>query len=449
MQFNNFSELVKAYRTKHGLTQQMLAEEGGISVDAIKAWESGRREPSCSCLKQVFGGDTEFYLSAISLRAVLHGEDIPGPGLTVDVSLEPESYQGITAAISDMDYPEEPYRINYSDSAYNDFYSHYMTEKKQRKQSELSYINKMGLSEEEANEIETAISLLFDEEGMSVFRYAVPYATARYTLIGKETELLSFFKGKAKHYPMGTDEFESHMREAIKVIFDMYLTCISDDASYSDIYRCVSRYKSWRGIESNFRYTAKDLPSHPLSDPEFIDDIDEYKKVLRESSPKFEQMYQTFSGFMGFPPKMTVSLLDIYTICRIAASWDDNRLLVANGEKSPYGADDDREFISADSFRDPDSFNRCPVSMSAWGYCHRSYEYFPNTITRIMKRLVEKEESKESCTVKRQVKRKWTEEDVTRYTVSLKLTPAGVGFIKWFERIFAPLKRGDGTYVIP
>lgn len=36
------SEALKAYRDRHGLTQQRLAEERGISLDTLQEWERER-----------------------------------------------------------------------------------------------------------------------------------------------------------------------------------------------------------------------------------------------------------------------------------------------------------------------------------------------------------------------------------------------------------------------
>jgi len=41
----DFSRLVKALRTRRGLTQEQLAREIGVSFSTVNVWENGHRQP--------------------------------------------------------------------------------------------------------------------------------------------------------------------------------------------------------------------------------------------------------------------------------------------------------------------------------------------------------------------------------------------------------------------
>jgi transcriptional regulator with XRE-family HTH domain len=46
----NLGETIKAHRIRCGMTQEFLAEQMGVSRQAVSKWESGKSEPSTSNL---------------------------------------------------------------------------------------------------------------------------------------------------------------------------------------------------------------------------------------------------------------------------------------------------------------------------------------------------------------------------------------------------------------
>lgn len=44
---------LKEYRHDKGLTQQKLADKLGCSLQAVKYWETGRRQPSAQWIKKL------------------------------------------------------------------------------------------------------------------------------------------------------------------------------------------------------------------------------------------------------------------------------------------------------------------------------------------------------------------------------------------------------------
>ena len=46
----NLGETIKAHRIRCGMTQEFLAEQMGVSRQAVSKWESGKSDPSTSNL---------------------------------------------------------------------------------------------------------------------------------------------------------------------------------------------------------------------------------------------------------------------------------------------------------------------------------------------------------------------------------------------------------------
>ena len=47
-------ELIKENRVAKGLSRAQLAKMAGVSVDAIYAWETGKRTPTIECADKIF-----------------------------------------------------------------------------------------------------------------------------------------------------------------------------------------------------------------------------------------------------------------------------------------------------------------------------------------------------------------------------------------------------------
>ena len=64
----SLGEAIKSHRTRCGMTQEFLAEQLGVSRQAVSKWESGKADPSTSnllALAKLFGISPEELLREV------------------------------------------------------------------------------------------------------------------------------------------------------------------------------------------------------------------------------------------------------------------------------------------------------------------------------------------------------------------------------------------------
>lgn len=64
----SLGEVIKEHRTRCGMTQEFLAEQLGVSRQAVSKWENGTSEPTTSnllALTKLFGVSAEEFLQSV------------------------------------------------------------------------------------------------------------------------------------------------------------------------------------------------------------------------------------------------------------------------------------------------------------------------------------------------------------------------------------------------
>lgn len=320
-----------------------------------------------------------------------------------------------------------------------------------------AYKDELNLTDEEFNEIEKMLEFLLGKKDRDVFRYAIPFITSKYTHVGTKLEYVGSYKSSAKNYAAGTYEYKAAVQETVRFVLDQVLYFIGKD-SYIALCSAVHQFNQNKWLQEKYDYS--ELKEYDLkgktgrlsnydNTPEWAEwykkwtsYLEEhrspdrlYHDQMREAKPDFSRMHYMLEE----KPFAYLTLEGLYKVCKIAAGMDDDskKLLRAYGDDSNYLLKD-----CCDSSVYTAAFNKCPKEFSTWGYYKRDVEnecYFPYKCDDILNKLVSKEERIRISTTGLFSIFPRRSKYANVYDIYLDITKSGINYIKWYEKMFAPV----------
>ena len=411
-------------------------------VSRWSSWKMGKSIPSKTTIEKIMAGDPEWAGRALSVFDQLkedskhsrETESIPvkGPGPTVPVVSARKERK-----------TSEPFDVQ-SVKGHRRHGKHVpigMTVPSFGMSGIYMYKKDMNLTEEEFGIIENALSILFDKETRTVFRYAAAPMSARYTYIGDAIEKIDDYRSRAHSYPRGSNEEHKEIQKSIRHIFDRFLAYMGT-WRYEDIESSVRKFLRMRKRDE--KYDLSEINEDELREAtgeareELMQKYQKYLKEHRRNEDDYREHLRLarpdLSSWMGceLEPFCEITLGELYRMCRIAADPKDN-ILVRAYDEGNTGVLDGEE-----SFRFDDTFNRCP-GLANWGYCemdHAHDRYFPRSADVMIRKLVSKTMHKRRATVTKSGLLFSKKIPATMYEVRLHIKKKGMEFIKWYERLY-------------